>query len=184
MALLNPNSYFFESFKNVAEKIGDYLSWLKRKSSEVLGDIIFISIIVLVAIIIGIIFATAYAFLLGEGDILEWGFSHAVPILILVAISVFGCFVSFCAIKAIEIQGRDVVLVIFFWGLTLFGPVIWTHLVKLLGAPEMVQYRKWTIFFPIVILIIVGLIYAFIEDARERKISREIKKIEKDLENV
>ncbi|TSD02675.1 MAG: hypothetical protein Athens071416_550 [Parcubacteria group bacterium Athens0714_16] len=173
MALLNLNRYF-EVCKNLAEKIGDYLSWLKRKSSEVLGDIIFISIIVLVAIIIGIILATAYAFILGEEDILGWGLSHAVPILFLVAVSVFGCLVSLGVVKVMG--GRwHIALTIFFWALTLFGPVIWTHLVKFLGAPEMVQYRRWTIFFPVVILFIFILVYGYIDGIRDEKINQKMK---------
>jgi len=150
MALLNQNRYF-ENFQNVVAGITGTFSWLKREFSDNIVYAILLIILVVVAIVIGIILAIPYAFLLGEEDILGWGFSHSVPILVLAVVSVSGCLISLGVAKAMGGHFR-LVLTIFFWGLTLFGPVIWTHLVKLFGASELIQHRRLTIFFPVVFL--------------------------------
>ncbi|MEK7652503.1 MAG: hypothetical protein AAB334_00955 [Patescibacteria group bacterium] len=182
MALLNLNRYF-ESFQNVVGKITKTFSWLKRKFSDNIVDAIFLIIFAVIAIIIGIVLAIPYAFLLGEENILKWGFTHSFDISVLTAVSVFGCVVSFGVVRVMGGWFR-MVLAIFFWALTLFGPIIWTHLVKLLGESEMIQYRKLTIFLPVVFLIVSISVYAFIDDARDKKRNRKLKKLEKELGNV
>lgn len=182
MALLNLNRYF-ESFQNVEGRITGVFSLLKRKFSDGIVDVILLIIFAIVAIIIGIVLAIPYAFFLGEENILDWGLSHSFPVLVLTAISVFGCAVSLGVVKAMGGWFR-MILAISFWVLTLFGPIIWTHLVKLFGAPGMIQYRKLTIFFPVVFLVVSILIYAFIDDARDKKRNRESKKLEKELQKT
>ena len=100
MALLNLNRYF-ESFQNVVGKITKTFSWLKRKFSDNIVDAIFLIIFAVIAIIIGIVLAIPYAFLLGEENILKWGFTHSFDISVLTTI----CFRLRCLFGVVRVMG-------------------------------------------------------------------------------
>lgn len=184
MALLNLNRYF-ESFQTVVLKIKHTTKIFSNTGDrlwDTITNVVGVVIISIALIIIGIIFALPYGLLLGEKELLGWAVTNSLPILILIAVSLFGFFISFLVAKARKsLSGK--VLSILFWSCVFLGPVVWTHVANMFN-PSWVEYRRVAIFVPPAVLVISIVVYGIFYNIREVLKNHKQKRLQQNAQNV